>query len=180
MEINNPSSRIHPLMAGAAVSVILVSLLGIAAMTGVLPTSHATVGAPAAVQTAPLAAQALAAAPVPALTQPVVPQVAAAPAVHSEGTKHKTVVHHHSVQHPQVQAQPGQQFSQAPAYQQPAPAYQQPAPVVQNSPIGIGVGAVVGGWLGNHIGGGKGKTLATIAGAVGGGYVGNEIAKRNP
>lgn len=180
MEMNQPSNRIHPLMAGAAVSVILVSLLGIAAMTGVLPTSHATVGAPAAVQTAPLAAQALAAAPVPALTQPVVPQVAAAPAAHSEGTKHKTVVHHHSVQHAQVQAQPGQQFSQAPAYQQPAPTYQQPAPVVQNSPIGIGVGAVVGGLLGNQIGGGKGKTLATIAGAVGGGYVGNEIAKRNP
>lgn len=181
MEMNQPSNRIHPLMAGAAVSVILVSLLGIAAITGVLPTSHATAGAPAAVQPTPIAAQALVAAPVPATTQPVVHQVAAAPAVHSEGTKHKTVVHHHSVQHAQVQAQPGQQFSQAPAYQQqPSSAYQQPAPVAQNSPVGIGVGAVVGGLLGNQIGGGKGKTLATIAGAVGGGYVGNEIAKRNP
>ena len=194
MELNQPSNRIHPLMAGAAVSVILVSLMGIAAMTGVLPTSYATSGAPAAVQTAPLTAQALAAAPVlspaqpvvhqaapvPAPTQSVVHQIAAAPAVHSEGTKHKTVVHRHTVQHAQVQARPGQQFSQAPAYQPPAPAYQQPAPVAQNSPIGIGVGAVVGGLLGNQIGGGRGKTLATIAGAVGGGYVGNEIAKRNP
>ena len=43
MEMNQPSShRIHPLMAGAAVSVMLVSLLGIAAMTGVLPNSHAS------------------------------------------------------------------------------------------------------------------------------------------
>jgi uncharacterized protein YcfJ len=39
---------------------------------------------------------------------------------------------------------------------------------------------VVGGLLGNQVGGGNGKTLATIAGAVGGGFLGNEIAKRNP
>jgi uncharacterized protein YcfJ len=38
---------------------------------------------------------------------------------------------------------------------------------------------VVGGLLGNQVGSGNGRKLATIAGAVGGGYVGNEIAKRN-
>ena len=173
MEMNQPSNRIHPLMAGAAVSVILVSLLGIAAMTGVLPNSHAT-----AAQTTPIAAQALAVAPIPVPAQPVVQPVAAAPAVRDEGAKHTTVVHHHQGQH--AQAQSGQPYSQTPAYQQPAPAYQQPAPVAHNSPIGIGVGAVVGGLLGNQVGGGNGKTLATIAGAVGGGYLGNEIAKRNP
>lgn len=172
MEMNQPSNRIHPLMAGAAVSVILVSLLGIAAMTGVLPNSHASAGAPIAVPATPRAA------PISPATQPVVHQVAVAPAVDSESVKHKTVAHHHQVQH--AQAQPDQQYSQAPAYQQPAPPYQQPAPVAQNSPIGIGVGAVVGGLLGNQVGGGNGKTLATIAGAVGGGYLGNEIAKRNP
>jgi len=32
-------SRIHPLVAGAAVAVILASATGIAAMTGILPTS---------------------------------------------------------------------------------------------------------------------------------------------
>ena len=169
MEMNQPSNRIHPLMAGAAVSVMLVSLLGIAAMTGVLPNSHAI-----AAQTTPITAQAPAVAPISAPAQ----QVAAAPAVRDQGSMHKTVVHHHPVQHAQVQS--SQQFAQAPAYQQPAPAYQQPAPVAQNSPIGIGVGAVVGGLLGNQVGGGNGKTLATIAGAVGGGYLGNEIAKRNP
>ena len=36
-------SRIHPLMAAAAVSVIVVSLAGTAAITGMLPSSH---GAP--------------------------------------------------------------------------------------------------------------------------------------
>ena len=39
-------------------------------------------------------------------------------------------------------------------------------------------GGVVGGALGNQIGGGKGRTVATIAGVVGGALVGNEIEKR--
>lgn len=40
---------------------------------------------------------------------------------------------------------------------------------------GTAIGAVAGGLLGNQIGGGKGKTLATVAGAIGGGYAGNRI-----
>ncbi len=46
--------------------------------------------------------------------------------------------------------------------------------------IGIGAiaGAVVGGVLGNQVGGGTGQTIATVAGAAGGAYVGNEIEKR--
>ncbi len=42
---------------------------------------------------------------------------------------------------------------------------------------GTAIGAVAGGLLGNQVGGGKGKTLATVAGAVGGGYAGNRIQK---
>ena len=200
MEMNQTAHRIHPLMAGAAVSVILVSLAGIAAITGVLPNSHATAAPAADAQTTPVTAQAPAVAPISAPAQPVVNPVATAPAVRDERATHKTAAQRPPVQH--AQAQSGQQYSQAPGYQQPAPAeaqpspayqqpapatastpaYQQPAPapVAQNSPIGIGVGAVVGGLLGNQVGGGKGKTLATIAGAVGGGYLGNEIAKRAP
>lgn len=155
MEMNQSSTRIHPLVAAAAVSVMVVSLMGVAAMTGLLPNSHAS-----AMQTTPMAAQTSVVAAVAAPVQ----QVAAAPVVH------RTAVHHYPVQHAQVQSDP--QYSQA-------PVYQQPAPVAQNSPLGIGVGAVLGGLLGNQVGGGKGKTLATIAGVVGGGYLGNEVAKRN-
>lgn len=36
------SSRMHPLMVGAAASVTLVSLLGAAVITGILPSSHST------------------------------------------------------------------------------------------------------------------------------------------
>ena len=41
MNSTQTTRRIHPLMAGAAVSVTLVSLLGVAALTGILPNSHA-------------------------------------------------------------------------------------------------------------------------------------------
>ena len=40
---------------------------------------------------------------------------------------------------------------------------------------GTAIGAVVGGLLGNRIGGGNGKVLATVAGAGAGGYAGNKI-----
>ena len=39
-------------------------------------------------------------------------------------------------------------------------------------------GAVIGGLSANHIGGGRGKTAATVAGTVVGGIVGNEVYKR--
>ncbi len=45
------------------------------------------------------------------------------------------------------------------------------------SGVGAVGGAVVGGLLGNMVGGGNGRKLATVAGAVGGGYAGNEIEK---
>lgn len=47
----------------------------------------------------------------------------------------------------------------------------------QASGVGAVGGAVVGGLLGNMVGGGNGRKLATVAGAVGGGYAGNEIEK---
>ena len=152
MEINQTSHRIHPLMAGAAVSVILFSLLGIAAISGVLPNSQAKNP-----ETPPVSALDTPSKSLPTTTQ--------------QTPKQTSVVQARPTQHPPAPS--NQAVSQA-------PAHPQPAPVAQNSPVGIGIGAVVGGLLGNQIGGGNGKTLATIAGAVGGGYVGNEVAKRNP
>ena len=58
------------------------------------------------------------------------------------------------------------------------PRYAEPAPAQPNY-VGIGTGAVIGGLIGNQIGGGNGKKLATVAGVIGGGMLGNEIANRN-
>jgi uncharacterized protein YcfJ len=165
MEITYASNRLHPLIAGAAVSVITVSLLGAAAIAGIIPSSHGTIVDPAR-----STAQAPAAAPAsPAL------QVAETPAEPQNVTRPKSTAHYHHVVHHVSPA-----YTQV-AQAQPVNAYpvQQAAPEPHNSPVGIGVGAVVGGLVGSQIGGGNGKTLATIAGAVGGGYLGNEIAKRN-
>lgn len=47
----------------------------------------------------------------------------------------------------------------------------------ENRLVGTGIGAVVGGLLGNQIGDGDGRKLATVAGAAAGGYAGNRIQK---
>lgn len=154
MNMTQTSNRIHPLLAIAAVSVTLVSLVGIAAITDILPKTHSS-SPSGALQ--------------PALMQSSQAKWVAPPADSPKAVlSSKPVVHH--AHHAPVKPTP--QYSSVPSQ---APA----APVAQNSPIGIGVGAVVGGLLGNQVGGGNGKTLATIVGAVGGGYVGNEIAKKN-
>lgn len=45
----------------------------------------------------------------------------------------------------------------------------------RGSGVGAAGGAVLGGLLGNQIGGGTGRTLATAAGAIGGAVVGNQV-----
>jgi outer membrane lipoprotein SlyB len=170
---------IHPLVAGAAVAVILASATGIAAMTGILPTSRA-VTAPST-QMAPVAAQ-MASAPVTS------PQLNAEEqrVVREEAPAQPRVHRHRSA--PVEQAP---RFANGDTYQsqaQPAPrpvavdpnagevvavnAVQEPEPTTGLGAVG---GAVAGGLLGNQVGGGRGRILATIAGAVGGGLAGNGI-----
>ena len=45
----------------------------------------------------------------------------------------------------------------------------------EGSGLGAAGGAVLGGLLGNQIGGGSGRQIATVAGAVGGAVVGNQV-----
>lgn len=44
--------------------------------------------------------------------------------------------------------------------------------------VGTAAGAIVGGLLGNQVGGGSGKKIATVAGVVGGGLAGREVQER--
>jgi uncharacterized protein YcfJ len=162
MGILESSKRIHPLVAVAAGAVTLFSLVGIAAITGVLPSSHGSVtdGGAGSLQGS-------------AQTAPGLDEMAGAkPAAKTLLPK---AVHHNTGGTTTAAGEDSTQRSQVATA--PAPVAQKPAP--HNSAVGIGVGAVVGGVLGNQVGSGDGKTLATILGAVGGGYVGNEIAKKN-
>ncbi len=167
--------KIHPLVATAAGAVIIVSLVGTAALLDWLPGSRGDADRP----------------PEAALIQPVDKPVAAV----ADSTADKAAAR---TPERRVAASPASQDRQAAAPRAPAQAAPMPpvsaAPVcascgkvlgvrtveLEAKPSGVGVvaGAVVGGLLGNQVGGGSGRTLATVAGAVGGGYAGNEIEKR--
>jgi outer membrane lipoprotein SlyB len=189
-------NRIHPLIAGAAISVILACGTGVAAMTGILPVSRAVpapdvqvAAANAQTASAPLAVQ-----PViqPAAQPPVQPaiQQPAAQAVVAQQTQPAAPPRVHHTQKPHVTPAPqyangdySQTSSQASGPRQIA-ADPYSGEVVAINPVqtsepttGLGAvgGAVAGGLIGNQIGGGRGRILATVAGAVGGGLAGNGI-----
>ena len=180
MESIKTATRIHPLMAAAAVSVVIVSLAGTAAITGLLPNSRATVAPAQSALPAVPQLSAIPAAPMmmvaAAPQQPYVAEPDRAPAPARAVHKAPVVKHsapRHVVHHNQVARNDYNQNYSAPAVQQQAPAPAQP------NYVGIGVGAVVGGLLGNQVGGGNGKKLATVAGVIGGGMLGNKIANDN-
>jgi uncharacterized protein YcfJ len=155
-------------MAAAALSVITVSAVGTAAITGLLPNSKAqTVQASATPAQQLLDAQQLLAAQ----------QLAAAPAVVAAAPKAEPKPHARVAPRPTrvvYRDPPRRQHYQAKAQAQ----AQAPAPQKKPNYVGIGAGAVIGGLLGNQVGGGNGKKLATVAGIIGGGYLGNEVANR--
>lgn len=166
------TTRIHPLMAGAAISATVLCLVGAASIAGILPNSRAT-NTPVPAVATDLAAnnlvapQAVAQAVTPVaapVAAPVVAQAAPAPAP----VVHKRVVHR------VAQARPASRDDDY-AYREPV-RQQQPTPApAQPNYVGIGTGAVIGGLIGNQVGGGRGKALATVAGVIGGGFLGNAV-----
>ena len=166
METNKPSNRIHPLVAAAAISVLLASLTGVAAMTGLLPSSFGTNKATAPLSTPSSTEESKASANntdnTDAATLGSIPPAKA-------GSPARTHVATESQSH---QASNGchtcGRIESIQAVQQAA----------KPSGVGVVAGAVIGGVLGNQIGAGNGRALSTAAGAVGGGFAGNEIEKR--
>lgn len=229
METTTRLNRIHPLMAAAAVSVVIVSLTGAAAITGLLPNSNSTPDVPAnqlaaaspygvqaplqqpgmvpvttaqgqvvmvpaaAVQgqvaAAPLSATPvtpqlatqLAAGPAPQMAMPVAaaqPIAYAQPVAQPAPAPERVVVKEVIREKPVVKVVEKTRVVHAKPSEPRYYPQQAPAPAQPNY-VGIGTGAVIGGLIGNQIGGGNGKKLATVAGIIGGGMLGNEIANRN-
>ena len=184
--------RIHPLIAIAAVSIILVSLVGVAAITGIIPNSSST--------TSP--ANSLAADK--ANKEGNSPEMNAQSAANTADTRsdaearpspqsnsnHKVASHTTSNAN-SATSRRNEDDNNAPVNnsQAQAPAICDSCGVVesvrtvehqaqQGSGLGAAAGAILGGVLGHQVGGGNGNKLATVAGAVGGGFAGNEIEKR--
>jgi outer membrane lipoprotein SlyB len=159
--------RIHPLVAGAAIAVIVLSAVGVAAITGVLPTSHGTTATPESamsvpggnVPTAPVAGVA----PPPPNTPPPPPQN------YPDGTPPAPLT-------PTPYAAPN---GSVVACHLCGTVEAVRVVQVQAKPTGVGAvaGALLGGLIGNRFGGGNGRALTTVGGAVGGGIAGNEIEK---
>jgi len=202
MEATKVPNRIHPLIATAAVSVTLVSLAGVAAITGLLPSSHSTNSPDTPAAAAPVAAPA--AAPL-AATAPAGMQSSLQPAAAAESrvaainpeerpaprdaapAPRKTVQASQPAPKRVAQSRPSSHDSSGANSVAQAPvcytcgrieAVEVVRQEAQPSGLGIAAGAVLGGVLGNQVGGGNGKKLATVAGVIGGGYAGNEIEKR--
>ena len=166
----------HPILLIAAIAVLLFCTIGIAAMMGWLPAS----GGSQPVMGPPLAADAPVQVgmqdsgppPPPAGYAPVAPAASLAPV--SSGY-----------------SSAGDMGGGAPAEARPVAERRVPAATCrscgvvesvrtvtvrgQGSGVGAAGGAIVGGLLGNQVGSGSGRDLATVAGAVGGAVVGNQV-----
>ena len=155
-------SGMHPLMLIAAIAVILFCAVGTAAIMGWLPKSSAngdvlpTAGAQADAQS---------------------PQLAPMPAAQTASAA--------PLQLAAANTAPPRALERAPEPQAAAPSTCKSCGVVesvrtiehraQGSGVGAAGGAILGGLLGNQVGGGHGRQLATVAGAVGGAVAGNQI-----
>lgn len=171
--------KIHPLVAGAAVSVILVSLVGVAAITGVLPGAHG--------QNQPQTGM------IDSTGQIVNPQTGAPMQQQGTATSSTNSTNSANNMAPAPAGTAGAPPADAgtPPPNTPAPLQAAPPchscgvvesvrPVehqAQTSGVGAVAGALIGGVIGNRFGGGTGRALSTAGGAVGGGFVGNEIEK---
>lgn len=186
-------SKLHPVLWAAAIAVILLSLAGIGALFGFIPTAGGSarpVEPPAAAPARPAAMPAPSPAPAPAAQVP--PQSEPAAVV-----PHSVPAENHGVKKkaatkPKVVAQAPAETAAATA---PAPVIAQPAPPpvcfdcgtiedirrIEQKGEGTGLGAVAGGVagavLGHQVGKGKGNVAATVIGGVGGAVAGHQVEK---
>lgn len=180
---------LHPVLWVAGIAVTLLSLTGIAALTGLLPTRSetpapqtlATATSPATVSTPPAVTP-------PAATTEAAP-VSSAPVQRHQPVKKQVAA---ETTRPMTAMPPPPLDSGVPPDYVPPPAVATAPPCVncgviadirqithegQGSGLGAIAGGLLGGLVGNTVGNGNGNVLTTIAGAVGGGVLGNSIEK---
>jgi outer membrane lipoprotein SlyB len=177
---------LHPLIAVAAGSVIVFSLVGVAAMTGLLPNSNGEPKADVDHRTVSVGDDTKASANSNATTL-VVDQADKTSDTQVTKSPSTAKVEKKPVEQKAAQKSSPQNSSTTTAEKNEklicnqCGVIESVRSVEQKAEKGSGVGAVagavLGGVIGNQIGGGNGRKLATVAGAVGGGYAGNEIEK---
>jgi outer membrane lipoprotein SlyB len=161
MSVNSISkTRAHPILIVAGTAVVLVCLTGTAALLGWLPSSVGATGVAVA---------------------PAQPMMAAADGRQAEASRY-------AAPHRAAAAPVAYRHAYA------EPVHHERAQVCQNcgtvdsireittrgdsNGLGAAGGAVVGGLLGNQVGGGHGRQAMTVVGAIGGALAGNQIQKQ--
>jgi len=145
-------TKVSPIVAIAATSITLFSLVGIGVLTGVIPSSYS--------KDAEQQAAATAAAPEHKAAQRPAPRKASEPARVAAVQPAK----------PPARAVCGNCGTIA--------SIQLVEEKGEGSGLGAIAGGVVGGVLGHQVGGGRGRDIATVAGVAGGALAGHEIEKR--
>ena len=173
-----PQKRtLHPLLMAAAASVIVFSAVGVAAITGLLPSSKGSVK-----EETPVAA-----------TEAPAAQPAAAPAPATPAPVHKPVKKRMVHTAPKPLSAPAP-VNYEPVAEAPQPAFEPQKPPVQPGLVGTveavrevtedgkanGIGAVAGGAVGGVLGHqlSHDSKLVTLVGAAAGAFIGNEAQKR--
>lgn len=161
------TSKINPLVAIAAVSVTVFSLVGIGIMTGLVPSSFSKMSE-SAVQTGAIDTKSAktTAEPAPAPSKPKAP-------VKQAETKRPAQV---ATQTPSAPVEPAKTAPVCTTCGVVA-SVNAIAQKGEGSGLGAIAGGVLGGVLGNQVGGGTGKKIATVAGVAGGAYAGHQVEK---
>jgi len=181
METN--TRRLHPLLTAAAISVTVFSAVGVAAVTGLIPSSIGSHKQAAAIESA----QEVATPVEPVAIEPVAKPVKK-PVAHKSTPKPAAPVAYNDYSTPP----PPPPYAQAPAQ-----AVETPKPVAQpgnlatvqavrevkdagdSTALGPVAGGIAGAVLGNQIGKGHGsRNVITVLGAAGGAFAGRAIEKQ--
>jgi outer membrane lipoprotein SlyB len=164
------AKRIHPLILAAAVSVMLFSAIGSAALLGWLPSSHGDNAAE------PASAQVSQATPTPvqATPEPIV-EASAQP----KPVVRKAAPRPVQIKPVQTVYEPVQVARKAICHDCGViESVREVAEAGEGSGLGAVIGGVTGGIAGRQFGSGRGKDLMTVVGIVGGGVAGHQIEKR--
>lgn len=160
--MSESQSRMNPLIATAAVALIIFSAVGVGVMTGLIPSSASK---EAQVQ-------------VPA--RPEAARTETAPAQQKAASNAPRKTHVADTPKRAPASEPARIASAAPRACASCGTVEA-VNVIEQQGEGSGLGAVAGGvagaLLGNQIGGGSGRKIATVAGAAGGAYAGHQIEK---
>ncbi len=184
--MSEPTSKTSPFVIAASIAVIIASIVGIGAMTGLIPGRDAKTEAPPAASATAEPGKATGGTAMP-------PQSAmTAQTGATADSAGKSTAEEKSTAKPARKPISDKPSARAAASEESPKKSQAPTcgncgtiaaiRTVEQAGEGSGLGAiaggVVGGLLGHQVGGGTGKDIATIAGAVGGGYAGHQVEKK--